>query len=128
MTIDLAATDFTSAITHDLCDQSCVRSTIYPGFPHVSVAARSQPGHRPGVTGDCHTNRTIFGSYDWLQCGQGATVRQCVLRYPVAVAYIDWSWLVVGHRTIGSTRGRTINNDCRRSMARSIVGNRATSV
>lgn len=35
--------------------------------------------------------------------------------------------LVVGHRTIGGTRGRAITNDWRRSIARSIVGNRATS-
>ena len=28
MTIDLAATDFPLAITRDLCDQSCVLSTI----------------------------------------------------------------------------------------------------
>lgn len=35
--------------------------------------------------------------------------------------------LVVGHRTIGGTRARAITNDWRRSIARSIVGNRATS-
>ena len=35
--------------------------------------------------------------------------------------------LVVGHRTIGRTRGRASNNDLKRSMARSIIGNRTTS-
>ena len=34
---------------------------------------------------------------------------------------------MVSHRTIGRTRGRAISNDWRRSMARSVVGNRATS-
>ena len=41
MTIDLAATDFALAITHDLRDQSCVRSTICPRFRKESVVARS---------------------------------------------------------------------------------------
>ena len=39
MIIDLAATDFAQAITHDLCDQSCVRFTICPRFQHFSVEA-----------------------------------------------------------------------------------------
>ena len=40
--------------------------------------------------------------------GERATDRQCLLRSPEAVAYCDWSFLlVVGHRTIG----RMINND-----------------
>ena len=34
---------------------------------------------------------------------------------------IGFFWMVVGHRTIGRTRGRAMNNDWRRSMARSIV-------
>ena len=34
MTTDLAATDFALAITHDICDQSCVRSTICSRFHH----------------------------------------------------------------------------------------------
>ena len=39
-----------------------------------------------------------------------------------SVAYCDRSFLlVVGHRSIGRTRGRAINNDWRRSMARSII-------
>ena len=41
MTIDLAATDFALAMTHDLCDQWCVRFTIFPRFQHFSVAATS---------------------------------------------------------------------------------------
>ena len=36
-------------------------------------------------------------------------------------------WLIVGHRTIGLTRGRAITNDRKRWVSRSIVGNRATS-
>ena len=41
MTIDniIAATGFALAITHDLCDQSCARSTICPQFQFVAVAA-----------------------------------------------------------------------------------------
>ena len=50
MTIDPAATDFALAITHYLCDHSCVRFTICSRFQHFSVAARSQLGRRPGVT------------------------------------------------------------------------------
>ena len=38
MTIDLAATGFTLAITQDLCDQSFVLSTIRPRLQHFSVA------------------------------------------------------------------------------------------
>ena len=39
-----------------------------------------------------------------------------------SVAYCDRSFLlVVGHRTIGRTRGRAINTDWRRSMTRSII-------
>ena len=39
-----------------------------------------------------------------------------------AVAYCGRSFLlVVGHRTIGRTRGRAINTDWRRSMTRSII-------
>ena len=34
-TIDPAATDITPAVTHDLCDQSYVLSTICPLFQHV---------------------------------------------------------------------------------------------
>ena len=48
MTIDLVATDFPLAITHDLCHQSydlCHqsydRSTIGPSFQHFSIAGRS---------------------------------------------------------------------------------------
>ena len=40
MTYDLAATDFALAITHDLCDQSYILSTICPRFRHFSVAGR----------------------------------------------------------------------------------------
>ena len=67
-------------------------------------------------------DRTIYWSYDWLLFGERATDRQCLLRSPEAVAYCDRSFLlVVGHRTIGRTRGRAINNDWRRSMAISII-------
>ena len=55
MTIDLFATDLSLAITHDLCDQSYVLSTICLRFQIVLVAATSQPGRRPGVTGFEHT-------------------------------------------------------------------------
>ena len=73
-------------------------------------------------------DRTIYWSYDWLRFGERATDRQCLLRSPKAVAYCDRSFLLlVGHRTIGRTRGRAINNDWRRSIATSIVGNRTTS-
>ena len=41
MTIDLVATDLPLAITHDLCDQSCVLSTIGLRFQHFSIAGRS---------------------------------------------------------------------------------------
>ena len=41
MTIDLVATDLPIAITHDLCDQSYVLSTICPRLQHFSVAGRS---------------------------------------------------------------------------------------
>ena len=41
MTIDIAATDVAIAITHDLCHQSYVLSTIYSRFQHFSVAGRS---------------------------------------------------------------------------------------
>ena len=41
MTIDLATTDFVLAITHDLCDQSYVLSTICPRFQHFPVAGWS---------------------------------------------------------------------------------------
>ena len=58
ITIDLVATGLPIAITHDLCDQSydlCVqsyvRSTIGPAFQHFSIAGRSYPGRKPGVTG-----------------------------------------------------------------------------
>ena len=40
MTNDLATTDFALAITHDLCDQSYVLSTICLQFQHCSVAGR----------------------------------------------------------------------------------------
>ena len=51
------------------------------------------------------------------------TDRQCLLRSPEAIAYCDrYCLLVVDRRTIGRTRGRAINNDWRRSMARSIMG------
>ena len=63
----------------------------------------------------------IYGSYDWLRFSQGATDRKCRLRSPVAVEYCDLSL------AIGRTRGRAITNDWRISMARSVVGNRATS-
>ena len=47
-------------------------------------------------------DRTISGSFDWLRLGQGATDRQCLLRYPAAVAYRDRSLRVVAlSRTIG---------------------------
>ena len=49
-------------------------------------------------------DRTIYGSYDWLRLGQGATDRQFLLRSPAA-----------------------ITNDLRISIARAIAGNRATS-
>ena len=42
MTIDHVATDLPLAITHDLCHQSYVRSTIGPSFQHFQV--RSQVG------------------------------------------------------------------------------------
>ena len=51
MTIDLAMNDFALAITHDLCDQSYFLFTIHPRFQHFSVAGRSLPGRKPGVTG-----------------------------------------------------------------------------
>ena len=51
MTIDLATTDVAMAITHDLCDQSYVLSTMPQRFQHFSVAGRSSPGRKPGVTG-----------------------------------------------------------------------------
>ena len=61
-------------------------------------------------------DRTIALSYDRLLFGERATDRQCLLRSPAAIAYCDRSFfLVVGHRTIGRTRGRAINNDWRRS-------------
>ena len=41
ITIDLDATDFSLAITYDLCDQSCVRFSICPRFKHFSVSAAS---------------------------------------------------------------------------------------
>ena len=41
MTIDLGATDFALAITHELCDQSCDRFTICPRFHHFAVVAMS---------------------------------------------------------------------------------------
>ena len=40
-----------SGFTHDPCHQSSVRFTICPRFQHFSVAARSQPGRSPDVTG-----------------------------------------------------------------------------
>ena len=50
-------------------------------------------------------DRTISGSYDWLRLGQGATDRQCLQRYPAAVAYRDRSLRVVTlSRTIGEYR------------------------
>ena len=50
-------------------------------------------------------DRTISGSYDWLRLGQGANDRQCLLRYPAAVAYGDWSLRVVAlSRTIRKYR------------------------
>ena len=61
-------------------------------------------------------DRTIAWSNDWLRLGERATDRQCLLRSPEAIAYCDRSFLLeVGHRTIGRTRGRAINNDWRRS-------------
>ena len=60
----------------------------------------------------------MSGSCDWLRLGQDATDRQCLLRSPAAAGRIP--------RLI-STRGRAITNDWRISMARAIVGNRATS-
>ena len=59
---------------------------------------------------------TISGSYDWLRLCQGATDRQCLLRSPAARI----------RRSI-SMRGRAITNDWRISMARAMVGIRATS-
>ena len=78
-------------------------------------------------------DRTIAWSHDRLPFGERATDRQCLLRSPAAIAYCDRSFfLVVGHRTIGRTRGRAINNDRTtsgshklsivRSIVRSIVG------
>ena len=58
MTIDIAATDFALAITHDLCDQSYVLSANCPRFQHFSVAPGSKPGRKPGVTGACTHTRT----------------------------------------------------------------------
>ena len=69
--------------------------------------------HNATVTPD----RTISGSYDWLRLGQGATDRQCLLRPPAADGRI--------RRSI-YTRGWAITNDWRISIARAIVGNRAT--
>ena len=50
-----------------------------------------------------------------------ATDRHYLLRYPVAVAYCDWSLV------IGRTRGRAITNDWRRTMTRSVVCNCSNS-
>ena len=63
-------------------------------------------------------DRTISGSYDWLQLGRCATDRQCLLRSPAAVGRIS--------RSI-STCGRAFTNVWRISVARAIVGNRETS-
>ena len=41
MTIDLVATDFPLAITHDLCDQSYVLSSICQRLQHFSISGRS---------------------------------------------------------------------------------------
>ena len=50
-------------------------------------------------------DRTISGSYDWLRLGQGATIRQCLIISPAAVAYRDGSLIVVAlSRTIGEYR------------------------
>ena len=58
MAIDLVATDLPLALTHDLCDQSYdlfdqsyVLSSICPRLQHFSIASRSSPGRKPGVTG-----------------------------------------------------------------------------
>ena len=54
MTIDLVATDLPLAITHDLCDQSydlCDQSYVISAIAPFSVAGRSYPGRKPGVTG-----------------------------------------------------------------------------
>ena len=49
--------------------------------------------------------RTIYGSYDWLRWGHGATDRQCLLRSPAAVAYGDQSLRVIAlPQTIGEYR------------------------
>ena len=67
-----------------------------------------------------HLSHCHIGSYDCLIVR--LVDRQCLLRYPEAVAYCDRSFLlVVGHRTIGRRRGRAINTDWRRSMTRSII-------
>ena len=57
MTVDFVATNLPLAITHDLCDQSydlCDRwyvlSTICPRLQHFSIAGRSSPGRKLGVT------------------------------------------------------------------------------
>ena len=50
-------------------------------------------------------DRMISGSYDWLQLGQGATDRQCLLRSPAAVTYRYRSLRVVAlSQTIGEYR------------------------
>ena len=82
--------------------------------------------HRLSIKATVTLHRTISGSHDWMRFSQGSTDCQCLLRSPVAPYTEIGLWMVVGHRTIGRSHGRANTNDWRRSMARSIVGNRAT--
>ena len=102
-------------------DQSCVQSCDCVIRDHPQLVMQLCTTGGPYVTPICVTSGSrglshmytgsISGSDDWLRFGLGATNRQFLLRSPVVVAYRDWYWLVVGHRTIGRTRGRAINND-----------------
>ena len=77
------------------------------------VAGRIRPSGRRLPDGACKTSHTRSGDFltvrlvaIWRMCGRLAMF-----------ATISRS----GHRTIGRTHGRAINNDWRRSMARSII-------
>ena len=76
MTIGLATTDFALAITHYICDQSYVLSTICPRFQHFSVAGK------PGVTGALDKYLNIFFSSHYTtpaQCWAQDLARGCTL-------------------------------------------------
>ena len=72
MTIDLAATDFALAITHDLCDQSCVVSTICPRF---QLFFGPDLSHDYKVATGGATNRTIGRRCHDLSCDLRPIVR-----------------------------------------------------